>query len=178
MAQAQKKSKPTSKSSRRKASGKTRRRRNPQMRLNLEQRLPSRALEIDAIRTAATRIDGSDALQDIEVAAQNLTDALRDWADKIQLFEANTRNVAEERLDDLRTRLGEIESLKGIGHLPERFGDTATAQIDEMLDRLGLMRKAVHDTELEKLRKRMKAAQKAAATRRKKAAAAKRANAS
>ena len=67
MAQAQKKSKPTSKPSRRKASGKTRRRRNPQMRLNLEQRLPSRALEIDAIRTAATRIDGSDALTVEEV---------------------------------------------------------------------------------------------------------------
>ena len=173
MSQPQKKSKLSSKPSRKKASSKRRGRRKPRMRLNLEQRLPSRALGIEAIRSAATRIDGLDAVQEIEVAAQDLADAFREWADKFQLFEVSTRNVAEERLDDLRMRLGEIETLKSLGDLPERIGDTAATQLDEVLDRLGLMRKAVHELELGKLRKRMKAAQKAAATRRKKAAAAK-----
>jgi len=147
------------------------RKRQPAFRIRLKERLPERAMEIDAIRSAATRIDALEAIQELEAAAETLRIAVTDWAVKVQSFEESTRQIAEDRIEDLLTKVSEVDRFKGIGDLPERIGESATVQIDELLDRLGLMRKITHEKEMEKLRKRMKAAQKAAATRRKKAAA-------
>ena len=119
-----------------------------------------------ALKRAAERLDGVEQTQEVLKAAQKLAVAYRGLGERLEELEAN----AGERLDDARERFVDLAAVQAALEMSEKLGDRATEELDEMLDRMGLMRKAVHEDDIAVLKKRHKSARKAAETKARKAA--------
>lgn len=98
-----------------------------------------------------TRSDAKGA-SDVKRSTLRLVSRLAELPEK-------TRDEAERRARELLERLLETKAGETLEQVPER----ALAELDELLDRVGLMRKSKHEEELAKAKKRAKAAGKRAA---------------
>ena len=123
-----------------------------------------------ALKRAAERLDEVEQTQELLKAVQKLADSYRDIGKQRNERVGGIEESAQERIDELRERVAELAAVQSAIELSERVGGRATEELDEMLDRMGLMRKAVHEEEVALLKKRHKSARKAAETKARKAA--------
>lgn len=123
-----------------------------------------------ALKRAAERLDDVEQTQELLKAVQKLADSYKELGKQLNARVEDIEESAQGRLDELRERIAELAAVQSAVELSERLGGRATVELDEMLDRMGLMRKAVHEEQLDLLKKRQKAARKAAETKARKAA--------
>lgn len=131
----------------------------------LEEHLPGTE-RLDALKKAAARVEEAEPTQDLKRAAERFVEAYESLTERLGGIEES----AEGRLAEARERLLDFAAVKAVQEGTERLSGRAVEELDEVLDRLGLMRKLVHDEELLLLKKRHKAARKAAETKARKAA--------
>lgn len=113
------------------------------------------------LRRAAERIDDAEATQEVMKAAARVLEAYKDLGSRLGTLE----ETAEDRIEEIRERVFELTAVQAVQDVTDRLGDRAVEELDELLDRMGLMRKAVHEEEIDLLKKKQKAARKAAETR-------------
>lgn len=137
--------------------------------LRLEDFMPE-SERLEVLRRAARRIDESGQTQEVLKAVQRMTDAYERLGHQLTERLSGLEHTAEERLGTARERLLELSAFQTVQEMTERMSGRAIEELDEVLDQLGLMRKAVHEDELGLLKKKHKASRKAAETRAKKTA--------
>lgn len=175
MAQAKKSTKSGSKSSKttKKATkGGKGKKRTPTPRFRLSEVLPHKVAEIDAVKQFATKVDDAEAVAELNAAIETLQERTAELYESVQgradALEENARERFEEQLEEVKSRAAELRTKAQetkAGKLLQALPERATTELDEILARLGLMRVAAHEQEVETLRNRYKGLMKAAATK-------------
>lgn len=120
----------------------------------LRGRLPPQLERVDLVVRAVER--GED---EVSAAVERLQAAYHDLLGRFGGLEQQARDEAERRVEDILGRVRETRAAGAFEQLPER----AVEELDELLDRMGLVRKARFEEELEKAKKRAKSAGRRAA---------------
>lgn len=175
MAQPKKSTKSASKSSKttKKATkGGKGKKRTPTPRFRLSEVLPGKVGEIDAVKQFASRVDEAEAVAELNAAIETLQERTTELYESVQgradALEENARERFEEQLEEVKSRAADLRSKAQetrAGKLLQQLPERATVELDEILARLGLMRVAAHEDEVETLRNRYKGLMKAAATK-------------
>jgi hypothetical protein len=125
----------------------------------LRGRLPAGLERVDLVVKAVER--GED---EVVAAVERLQGAYQDLAGRVDDLEQQARDGAERRVEDIIGRVRETRAGGALEQL-EQLPDRAVEELDELLDRMGLVRKAKYDEDLAKAKKRGQAAGRRAAKR-------------
>ncbi len=147
--------KPATDPKRRRASRARKGKKQPQLRL--VPKLPERLEQVELLQRAVAELERREG--DLNDALERALSSYRELAARLGGWPEKTRDEAERRANDLLSRVRDSKAGEAFEDLPER----AREELDELLDRIGLMRKAKHEEELAKAKKRAKAAGKRAA---------------
>jgi hypothetical protein len=145
-----KKAKKTPAKRRKKAARRSKQRALPTLRL--VPRVPERLEDMEMVKQLVTALERREG--DLNEAIERLEGAYHDVTERLGSLEERTRDGAERRLEDLLGRVRDTRAGEAIEELPDRARD----EVDDLLDRLGLMRKTRHEELLGKAKKRAKAA--------------------
>lgn len=121
--------------------------------------LPERLESVDSIQKLYDQLGRREG--ELNEALGRLEDTYRDVTGRLGDLEATTRETAEKRLLELLERVRDSRA----GELFDQLEGRAQEEADELLERVGLIRLAVHEDKLAKAKKRAKAAGKRAANK-------------
>lgn len=108
--------------------------------------VPERVEAIEVVHRALDRLEDSRGLREIEEALSRMSAAIDALGQRVTATEERTRARASDRVAGMRARGSAVrEALQRGGPLPK---------VDAWLTRLGLMRLAMHQRELETTRRR------------------------
>lgn len=146
---------PEPQAKRRRASRSRKGRNAPQ--LHFVPKLPERFEQVALLKRAVAELEKREG--DLNEAFERVQDGYQDLVGRLGGLQEKTRGRAGRRVDELFTLVRGSKAGEALEDLPDRAKD----ELDELLDRVGLMRKQRHEELLEKAKKRAKTAGKRAA---------------
>lgn len=120
--------------------------------------VPERVEQVEIIKKTLDRLQETQGAQELADAVERLRGALEEVSERLQGLEARTREEANQRVEEILERIRSTKAAKTARDLPDRV----TEELDAWLDKMGLIRKPKHLEELEKAKKRARAAERRA----------------